>query len=111
MKWLLDANLSYRLVRQLADVPAEVVHVSRCGLSAPASDEEIWAWTRANAALIVTNDEDFYRLAAVHGHPPKVVLLRTGNQATSFIAQLLTKHLEEITALLTSDDIGVLELY
>ncbi|NVO86029.1 DUF5615 family PIN-like protein [Hymenobacter terrestris] len=111
MKWLLDANLSYRLVRQLASTPAEIVHVSRSGLAAPASDEEIWEWARVNGALIITNDEDFYRLAAIYQFPPKVVLLRTVNQSTAFIAELLTRHLDEIIALNTAGEIGILELY
>ena len=110
MKWLLDANLSYRLVRQLATV-ATVIHVSRCGLTVPASDEEIWEWAKKNEALIITNDEEFYRLAAVYPFPPKVVLLRTGNQSTSFVAQLLIKQVDTIKALIDSDDVGILELY
>ena len=111
MKWLLDANLSYRLVRLLASLPAEVTHVSRCGLPPPASDEEIWKWARQQQALIITNDEDFYRLAAVYSPPPKVVLLQTGNQSTQFVARLLEKHLDDIIALTASEETGILELY
>ena len=46
-----------------------------------------------------------------YGFPPKVVLLRTGNQSTKFIAELLTQHVDDILSLLNSDELGVLELY
>lgn len=111
MKWLLDANLSYRLVRQLAQLPVEIVHVSRSGLPAAASDEAIWALARQHQAVIITNDEDFYRLAGVLGFPPKVVMLRTGNQSTQFIAQLLSQHVAIIAELNASAELGVLELF
>jgi predicted nuclease of predicted toxin-antitoxin system len=111
VKWLLDANLSYRLVRLLAHLPVEVLHVSRSGLLPAAEDEEIWSWAREHNAVIITNDEDFYRLAGMFGFPPNIVLLRTGNQSTRFIASLLEHHMEDINALYTSDELGVLELY
>lgn len=79
MKWLLDANLSYRMVRQLAELPVEARHVTRTGLPTPADDRDIWEWARHNGWLIITNDDDFYRFAGAYGFPPKVVMLRTGN--------------------------------
>lgn len=111
MKWLLDANLSYRLVKQLADLPIAVVHVSRTGLPVPADDREIWDWARTNGYVVVTNDEDFYRFAGVLGFPPKVVMLRTGNQSTRFMAALLAHHLNDIGQLNSSVENGVLELF
>ena len=111
MKWVLDANLSYRLVRQLVELPVEVLHVSRSGLRTAAEDEEIWAWAAQQQAIIVSNDEDFYRLASVFGFPPKVVLLRTGNQSTRFIAQLLIQHFTLIEQLEASAELGLLELF
>lgn len=111
MKWLLDANLSYRLVRQLADLSIVVVHVSRTGLPVPADDREIWHWARVNGHIVITNDEDFYRFAGVLGFPPKVVMLRTGNQSTRFMAALLAHHLDDIRQLDSSLENGVLELF
>lgn len=111
MKWLLDANLSYRLVRQLADLPVDIIHVSRTGLRSAANYEDIWAWARQQHVIIISNDEDFYRLASVYGFPPKVVLLRTGNQSTQFIAQLLKQHIVLIEQLHVSDEVGILELF
>ena len=111
MKWLLDANVSYRLVKQLAALPVAVLHVNRTGLPVPADDREIWEWARINGHIVITNDEDFYRFAGVLGFPPKVVMLRTGNQSTRFMATLLTQHLDDIRQLDSSAENGVLELF
>ncbi|MBU6120017.1 DUF5615 family PIN-like protein [Hymenobacter siberiensis] len=111
MKWLLDANLSYWLVKQLADLPITVIHVSRTGLPVPADDLGIGDWARINGHIVITNDEDFYRFAGVLGFPPKVVMLRTGNQSTHFMAALLAHHLDNISQLYSSLENDVLELF
>ena len=59
MKLLLDANISWRLVKKLAGVFPNVLHVNDSGLPIPAKDEEIWNWALQNDFVIVTNDEDF----------------------------------------------------
>ena len=43
--------------------------------------------------------------------PPKVVMLRTGNQSTRFMAALLTQYLADIQLLNDSLENGVLELF
>ncbi|WP_019989487.1 DUF5615 family PIN-like protein [Rudanella lutea] len=83
MKLLLDANLSYRLVKKLSDTFPDCLHVTRTGLPVPADDSMIWQWAKRNDYLIVTNDDDFYNLANLFGFPPNVVLLRMGNQSSS----------------------------
>ena len=98
-------------MKQLARLPVEVLHVSRTGLVVPADDHDIWAWAKARGYIVVTNDEDFYRFAGVLGFPPKVVMLRTGNQSTRFMATLVIQHLANIQLLDDSSENGVLELF
>jgi predicted nuclease of predicted toxin-antitoxin system len=77
MKWLLDANLSYRLVKQLADLPIAVVHVSRIGLPVPANDREIrdLACTREASeqaqeqAVVWITSQDAHNCLNHYGHP------------------------------------------
>jgi predicted nuclease of predicted toxin-antitoxin system len=112
MKVLLDANLSYRLVKKLSDIFPECLHVSRTGLSIPAADTDIWKWAKQhNYILIVSNDEDFQHLLERLGPPPKVVLLRTGNKTTQEVADLLRYHANELTSLASSQDTDLLEIY
>ncbi|NBC08215.1 MAG: hypothetical protein GVY26_13560 [Bacteroidetes bacterium] len=110
MKLLLDANLSWRLISLLSPKFGHVEHVDRCGLPVPASDIAIWNWAEDNNAMIVTNDEDYYHFSVQKGFPPKVILLRTGNQSTENIKSLLIRHHEQITALHESTQYGLLEI-
>ena len=81
------------------------------GLNIPPKDIEIWNYSLANDAIIVTNDEDFLDFANIKGFPPKVILLKTGNQSNSYIEALLIKHKSDIHSLYQSDDYGILELF
>jgi predicted nuclease of predicted toxin-antitoxin system len=89
MKLLLDANLSCRLAKNSTTQSCEYLHVSRTGLPNPAEDIAIWHWAKANSYIIVTNDDDYYNLANTYGFPPKVVLLRMGNQSSTSVAETL----------------------
>ena len=64
-----------------------------------------------NNLLIVTNDDDFFNLVNLKGFPPKVLLLKTGNQSNSYMEELLIKHKETISSFALSDESGVLEIY
>ena len=111
MKLLLDENLSWRLVSLLKPLFSEITHVTQAGLTGPASDTNIWMYAREHNYTIVTNDEDFYLLAIGKGFPPKIVLLKTGNQSTRYIAALLSKHQAEIAEFIENREYGVLEIY
>ena len=86
-------------------------HVENTGLPIPAKDQEIWKWAKAKDYMIVTNDEDFLNLLMQKGFPPKIILLRTGNQSTQQVAKVLTHHKDDIQALWNSNEYGVLEIY
>ena len=110
IKLLLDENLSYRLVKKLGAEFDSEIHVSRTGLSKPANDTAIWKWALNNDAIIVTNDEDFINLSVINGFPPKVILLKTGNQSTDFIFRILIRYKIEIEEFYSSPETGIVEI-
>jgi len=85
-------------------------HVDQIGLTVPATDQDIWNYAKDNDLIIVTNDEDYLDMMNLKGFPPKVLLLRTGNQSTIFIANLLILRKTNIQSLHRSDDYGLLEI-
>jgi len=111
MRLLLDANLSWRLVSLLKGNFEEITHIIYTGFKEDASDTSIWNFARQNGYSIITNDEDYYRLALDKGFPPKIVLLKTGNQSTRYIAGILAKHKTEISEFIQHEEYGVLEIY
>ncbi len=108
---LLDANLSWRLVNKLKPYFKDCFHVDHIGLTVPAKDTEIWNYALVNNLIIATNDDDFLNLATDKGFPPKVILLRTGNQSNDYLLELLIKYKDEINALETSNEYGFLEIF
>lgn len=99
MKLLFDENLSPRLSQALADTFAGSAHVHDLGLGA-SDDWTIWQWARDHGFVIVTKDSDFAELSALHGAPPAVLLLRTGNCSTDWLLALLRSHQSGVVAAL-----------
>jgi predicted nuclease of predicted toxin-antitoxin system len=110
MRILLDANISWRLIAKLNSYFNIVEHVDFLTINQPAKDSEIWNYARQNFAIIITNDDDFSILSVSNGFPPKVVLLKTGNQSNSYLFEIIVKHIDDIKKLNESADLGLLEI-
>ncbi|MBL0030843.1 MAG: DUF5615 family PIN-like protein [Bacteroidetes bacterium] len=95
MKLLFDQNISFRVISKLADFFQGSGQVKNLGLQ-DNSDLEIWKFAKENNFSIVTFDSDFFDLANLYGHPPKVIWLRTGNCTTQEIVDLLISKSEII---------------
>lgn len=91
MRLLFDENLSFRLVRELADVYPDSAHVRDIGLLG-AADQSVWAYAAQEGFLLTSKDTDFYQRSLVFGAPPKVVWLRIGNVSIAAIATLLRQR-------------------
>jgi len=111
MKLLLDANISWRLAAKLSEHFPGTIHVDKVRTAPPLSDIEIWNYASENTYLIVTNDEDFLNFVNLKGFPPKVIMLRMGNQSNDFVLEVLIKHKAEIEALILSSQLGLLQIY
>jgi predicted nuclease of predicted toxin-antitoxin system len=91
MKLLFDQNVSPRLVRRLADIYPDSLHVREVGLR-DADDAEIWEYAKLHGFTIVSKDWDFQQRSLLYGHPPKFIWLRVGNCPVGVIESLLRKH-------------------
>lgn len=112
MKLFLDANLSWRLSKSLSEIGIENTHVDTVkSLKHPAKDIDIWNFALKNKMIILTNDEDFVDLVSLKGFPPKVIILKTGNQSSKYLESLLTKYFSKIEEFHTQNEYGILELF
>lgn len=76
------------------------------------SDIEIWKYAKTKGFAILTFDSDFYDIATLFGHPPKVIWLRLGNTSTKNLIDFLRNNYITIKEFLTSnsyEDISCLE--
>lgn len=102
-------NLSARLVARLLDVYPGSTSAEELGLGS-APDSSIWTEAVQRGLAIVTRDDDFLDLSALHGHPPKVIHIGVGNCSTGQIESLLRWRVEHIRQFLSSEDLSCLEL-
>lgn len=58
----------------------------------------------------MTKDEDFLDLQTLHGYPPKLVILRLGNCSNQRVLDVLLNSVDKLSALLSQDTIGVVEI-
>lgn len=107
---LFDQNLSPRLIDRLVDIYPNSVHVHGLGLGT-SLDRIVWDYAREHDLVIVTKDVDFSELGLVFGFPPKVIWIRRGNCSTNDVEALLRENFDEIEALSSDQDTGVLTLY
>lgn len=69
------------------------------------SDDMVsWQFAKENGFTIVTFDADFYDIANLKGHPPKIIWLRIGNTSTVNIASILRAKFITINDFIESDE-------
>jgi len=110
MKFLFDENVSHKLVRLLADLFPDSVHVRDVGLKA-SDDSEVWKYAQENSLIICSKDSDLHQRSFLLGFPPKVVWVRLGNCSTSDVEMLLRKHAATIEVFAKDDYASFLTLF
>jgi len=110
MKLLIDQNLSPKLSKLLHKRFPDSKHIKFLGLN-DASDLEIFEYAKANSFAILTFDSDFMDLNLLHGMPPKIIWLKTGNLTTKAVAKLFDSHTLTMINFLKSNEKGILEIY
>jgi predicted nuclease of predicted toxin-antitoxin system len=108
---LIDANLSFRILKKIASFYPDALHVSRIPLPHPSIDPVIWQWAGNNGCtLIVSQDTDFKDLVQQYGPPPKVIYLRVGNTSTEAVSQFLIEKHNEIIAFIDDPEEDLMEV-
>ena len=109
MKLLFDENVSHKLVRRLADLFPDSVHVRDADLKA-AEDPAVWEYAKNNDLMIVSKDSDMHQRSFTFGHPPKIIWLRLGNCSTSQVEEVLRRNSIAIRAFYEDDVASFLSL-
>jgi predicted nuclease of predicted toxin-antitoxin system len=91
VRFLLDQNLSYKLVARLADVFPGCAHVRDVGLG-NGTDEAVWNYAREHGFVLLSKDEDFHQMSFVLGPPPQVVWVQLGNCSTAEVEQCIREN-------------------
>ena len=103
MSLLFDQNISFRIISKIETNFPEAKQVRQPGIKNH-SDLEIWKYAKENKFTSVTFDANFFDLANLKGHPPKIIWLRFGNTRTDFLADLLKSKNLLIKDFINSDE-------
>ena len=112
MKLLFDQNISYRVVKKISQLYSEAQQVRALGLE-NSTNLQIWEFAKMNGYSIVTFDADYFDIASLKGHPPKIIWLRIGNTGTDNLAKLFIdrfKLIEDFISNPDNNDLACLEI-
>lgn len=109
MKLLFDQNISHRILNHIQDILPEAKQLRDLGLENN-SDKQIWEYAKKSAYIIVTFDGDFYDFSIVWGHPPKIIWIRTYNQTTKNVGEIIRKYIDKIQDFQNDNDLACLEI-
>lgn len=61
-----------------------------------AEDSEIFAEAKREQVIVMTKDSDFIELLEIHGPPPQVIWVRSGNTSNARLKQILSHALPRV---------------
>jgi predicted nuclease of predicted toxin-antitoxin system len=93
MKFVVDAQLPHRLARELAQSGHDAVHTLDFPAANRTPDKEIAALAIRENRIVMTKDNDFVTSFLLHGVPPKLLLITTGNISNDHLSKLLASNL------------------
>ena len=85
-----------RLARELAAAGHDAVHTSDFPAANRTPDKEIVALAVLENRIVVTKDNDFVASFLLHGRPPKLLLISTGNISNDQLSRLLASNLSSL---------------
>lgn len=96
MKFLVDAQLPYRLAELLRDLGYDARHTLDLPEANRTSDQTVISIADQESRIVVTKDADFVRSFTLHSTPALLLLITTGNIANSQLLSLLKTHILSI---------------
>ena len=111
IKLLIDENISYWLVKKIADIFLDYQQVKRLWLLGK-EDYTVWNYAKKHDFVILTQDEDYSEKSQLLGYPPKIILLKTGNISTNKVEELLRQKLQIIEFFISPNyEYGCIEIH
>jgi predicted nuclease of predicted toxin-antitoxin system len=101
MKFIVDAQLPRRLARELAAAGHDVTHTMDLPHGNRTHDGDIAALAVGEDRVVITKDSDFVTRFLLHGTPPKLLLISTGNISNDALSRLMAANLTTLETAFT----------
>ncbi|MBK8055164.1 MAG: DUF5615 family PIN-like protein [Saprospiraceae bacterium] len=96
MKFLIDAQISYKVSKYFSQKGFDVMHVNQLPQRDRTPDHEIIRFAENQNRIVVTKDKDFINSYIVSGKPKKLLYISTGNLDNNQLLTLLNDNLVNI---------------
>lgn len=94
MKFLIDANLPFKLAKALRIKGFDILHTDDLPDKERTTDREIRKVSKEQNHTVITKDSDFLDSHVIQGVPAKLLLITTGNVTNKALLDLFDKHFE-----------------
>ncbi len=102
MKFLMDANLPFKLSKNLKSKGIDIIHTDDLINKEHTTDQEIRRISIVQNRIIITKDSDFLDSHIVRGIPSRLLFIGTGNITNAELFGLFDKYFDQITILFES---------
>ena len=100
MKFLIDAQLPYKLCNLQSKKSLEVIHTDDLPNKARTTDNEIRECAKEQNRILITKDIDFSDSYFLKAEPEKLLLITTGNIKNIELFELFNNNMDEIITML-----------
>jgi predicted nuclease of predicted toxin-antitoxin system len=104
MKFIIDAQLPFRLVKFFKSKGFDAIHTDNLPKKERTTDDEIRAISMSERRIVITKDSDFLDSHLVKKVPPKLLMVSTGNIVNRQLIQLFEDNLESIIKAFETND-------
>jgi predicted nuclease of predicted toxin-antitoxin system len=108
MKFLVDAQLPWRLARFLRQAGHDVVHTSDLPDGNRTPDRQVAELADSQGRVVVTKDRDFRDSHLLMKSPRRLLVVKTGNITNDALLALFQAHLDAIIEVLGDADFAEL---
>jgi len=105
MKFVVDANLPFKLAIKLRELGFDVIHTDNLPNKERTSDKEIRQISIEQNRVVITKDSDFFDSHIVQGIPSKLIFVTTGNIVNRDLLNIIGKYFETMIKLLEIYDL------
>lgn len=99
MKFLVDAQLPYRLKTWLSAKGFDAIHTSDLPAQNLSSDWDIVQIADAEGRIVISKDSDFLKLHILQKKPARLLMITTGNIINEQLLGLFERNFETVTQL------------
>lgn len=99
MKFLVDANLPFKLVLRLKELGFETIHTDDLPNKEKTTDKEIRQVSVDQERVVITKDSDFLDSHLLQSVPKRLLFISTGNITNGKLLSLIEKYFDTIIKL------------